>query len=486
MARWHKPATAPCATPQRSRGVKTDLWLGLGWLTLGFVALVAAAPAPAQLVLPPPLPDPRAIDFAADPLLRFVGTATAGDDFAASIAAAVIGHPRRAEAEAGVAVADAGRREVRAGLFPVLSASVGGSGSLARDFVDTSAAVERLLPRGRADASVGADQLLFDFGATGARIAGAGARRRAAVADADTSATAFALDAVTTWLQVIGFQALSELSAALVARHRAIVAQTAARVAAGLGAGGDTARAEAGLADAIGDAARTERALAAVRAQFRERFGTDAPLHPPRPALVAMAAASADAAGLASASVPQVAAADANAAAAVAEARAVRGDALPRLSAGVAAMRFNLFGPGPNYDVRGQFSLRQALSVGGAEAARTAAADARRRAATAAADTARREAERDAVAAFAEAHLLDTAVAALTDAYRANRRNRDITAEAFRLSRGSLIDLLRTESDFFAAARGLLLGSVERDLSRHALLARTGGLLRHFAIPSAL
>ena len=154
------------------------------------------------------------------------------------------------------------------------------------------------------------------------------------------------------------------------------------------------------------------------------------------------------------------------------------------LTAGVAATRFNLGGAGPNYDVRGQFALRQSLSVGGGEAARTAAADARRRGSAAAADTARAEAERDAAAALAEARLLDTSVTALIDAYRANRRTRDITAEQFRLSRGTLIDLLRTESDFFVAARALLLGSIERDLSRYALLARTGGLLRHFAIAS--
>jgi adhesin transport system outer membrane protein len=492
MAKRLKPAGTVRATP--------DLWRGLMWLALGFAALLAAAPAPVvaaapspalaaapaptQLALPPPLADPRAIDFAADPVLRFVGTATGGDDFASTIVAAVLRHPRRAEAEAGIAVADAGRREVRAGLFPVLSASVLGSRSLARDFADSSAAVERLLPRGRADASLGADQLLFDFGATGARIAGASARRRAAAADADASAAVFALDAVTAWYQVIGFQALADLSEAMVARHHAILADTEARVAAGIGAGGDTARAQAGLADAIGDAARTQRSLAAVRAQFRERFGAEAPLRPLRPALPAIASASADAATLASHAVPQVAAAEANVAAAAAEARAVRSDALPRLSAGVAATRFNLGGPGPNYDVRGQFALRQSLSVGGAEAARNAAADARRRAATAAAETARLEAERDAAAAFAESRLLDTSVVALIDAYRANRRNRDITAEQFRQSRGSLIDLLRTESDYFAAARALLLGNIERDLSRYALLARTGGLLGHFAIPS--
>jgi adhesin transport system outer membrane protein len=447
--------------------------------------VLIAAPVQAQLTLPAPVADPRTIDFARDPVLNFITSSSDDADFTAAIALAVARQPRTAEARAGTDVARAGRSEARAALFPTLSASVTGSQSLARGFVDTSAAVERLLPRGRIDATVGADQLLFDFGASGGRIAGASARLRAAAAAADATATAATLDAVTSWYQVMAFQALVELSEALVARHRSILADTQARVAAGIGAGGDIVRAEAGLADAIGAASNTGRSLAAARARFREQFGAAPPLRPRRPAIDTLAIPSSDVAIRQSHSIPDVVSAEASADAARAEARAVRGDALPRLSAGVAATRFNLAGPGPNYDVRGQFLVRQSLSTGGAEAARTSAAQARARAAAAAADRARAEAERDAEAAFADAVLLDTTVAALVDAYRANRRNRDIMAEQFRQSRGSLIDLLRTESDYFAAARALLQGSIERDLGRYTLLGRTGTLLRRFAITPA-
>ncbi len=450
----------------------------------GFAALIAAAPAPAQLVLPVPLEDPRAIDFGSDPVLRFVRSGGAADDFRLRIAAAVAHHPAQAEAAAGTDLADAQRREARSALFPMLSLSVVGSRSLARDFVDSSAAVERLLPRGRTDASVGADQLLFDFGATGGRIASASARLRAAAADADRSAADTALAAVTAWYQVVGLTAMTELAEALVARHRAIVADTGARVAAGLGAGGDMARAEAGLADAIGAASTSARALAAARARYRELFGAEAPTHPARPASDIAMFASADLAIRQSRATPEVVTAEALAAAAAAEARAVRGEALPRLGAGISATRFNVFEPGPNHDVRATFTLRQTLSMGGAEAARSSAANARARAASASAERIRAEAERDAEAAFADAAILAPAVAALADAYRANRRNRDITAEQFRLSRGSLIDLLRTEADYFAAARALVAGSIERDLAGYTLLARTGALLRHFAIAS--
>ncbi|KAB7647516.1 TolC family protein [Polymorphobacter fuscus] len=468
------PAGGRRATPGGGRA--------LLWRVAGIGALVAAAPAPAQLVLPPPGGDPRTIDFAKDPVLRFVSGGIGADAFTAAIAAAVSRHPAVAEAAAGTDTARAQRREVRTGLFPTLSASLVGSQSLARDFVDTSAAVERLLPRGRTDAAINADQLVFDFGATGGRIAGASARVRAAAADADRAATATALSAITAWYQLVAYQALTELSDAMIARHRAIVDDTGARVAAGIGAGGDMARAEASLADAIGEAAGSARALATARARYRESFGAVPPARALYPASTGLAPSSLDATRLQGLRSPDVAAAEALAAAARAEARAARADALPRLSAGVGGTRFNVFGQGPNYDVRGQVVLRQSLSTGGAEAARIAAADARARAAEAAAERVRAEAERDAEAAFGDARVLDASAGALADAYRANRRNRDITAEQFRLSRGTLIDLLQTEAEYSAAARALLLGSVERDLARYTLLARTGQLLRHFDI----
>lgn len=476
MVHWLKPPAPVRATSERTRAII--------WLVAGFAALIAAAPVPAQLVLPAPLQDPRAIDFTTDPVLAFVTAAASGNDFTIAVAAAVARHPAFAEAEANTETARAQRREIRAGLFPTLSVAVIGSQSLTRNFIDTSAAVERLLPRGRTDASLTADQLLFDFSATGGRIASASARVRAATADADRAASRLAEAATQAWYQVIGFQALTELSDALIARHRAILADTQARTLAGVGTGGDIARAQAGLADAIGDGARSARSLASARARYRELFGAEAPQHPPRPSITAVIL-SADAAVIQSHRIPEVAAAMAIAAAARAETRAVRGDALPHLSAGVAATRYNAFATGPNYDVRGQVVLRQVLSTGGAERARTNAADARLSAATAAADRTRIEAEAGAEAAFADAHILAESVPALTDAYRANRRNRDIMAEQFRLSRGSLIDLLRTENDYFAAAHALILGSIEQDLADYTLLARTGGLLPHFAIPPA-
>lgn len=454
-------------------------------LAAGITALLLAAPAPAQLLLPLPQQNPQSIDFAADPLLAFVNAETPPDAFRQAIAAAVARHPATGEATATAVAAGAAVHKSRAALFPVLTADITGAYSLARDFGGSSAIVESLLPRGRVDASLGVNQLFFDFGATSARIGAASARLRAARAETDGSAAATALTAIEAWYRVLGYQSALDLSQALIERHRRIVADTGARVAAGLGAGGDMARAEAGLADAITASARIDQSLALVRARYREAFGAEPPLRPARPSRPASAAADPATAMGMSHMVPAVAAALAAAEAARADARATRGDTLPRLTAGVNAVRYSLFQSNRNYDVRGTISLRQAFSTGGAESARIAQASARARALAFTADRITAEAERDAEAAFADVRILDANAPALADAYRANRRSRDTMAEQFRLSRGSLIDLLRTEQEYFAAAQALLQGNLERDVAHYTLLARTGELLPLLAIPAA-
>ncbi len=454
-------------------------------------AAMAGTPADAQsilpqvqLLLPPPAQNPQAIDFTQDPLLAFLDPAEDTANFRTAIAAAVHNHPGFGEAEAGTSEARANRREARSALFPTFGVSLIGSRSLAREFQGASAPVEALAPRGRTDAIASADQLLFDFGASSARIAGASARLRAARADAARSNTGMALAAIQAWLQLFGGQARLDLSQALVERHRNILEDTRARAAAGLASGADIARAEAGLADAMSAAAGQARGLAAIRARAHELFGADAPLHPRRPPPPPRSiAASADAAAGLSHGTPAVNAAQALAESARALARAARADTRPRLSAGLSGSRYNVFEAGGSYDVRGQVVLRQSLSVGGAEAAQVSAAEARATGAGFTADRITAEAERDAQAAFADARILDESLGVLETAYRANRRARDATAEQFRLSRGSLIDLLRAEQQFSGAAAALIQGSIDRDIARYTLLGSTGELLPLLAIP---
>jgi adhesin transport system outer membrane protein len=438
--------------------------------------LSGAAPAAAQVMLPPPQPDPQTIDFASDPLLRFIGQSAPAAAFQARIAEAVAQHPASGEAEADNDSATAAARAARSALLPTLSVALVGARSLARDFEGNSAIVEGLVPRGRADASIAAEQLLFDFGAGGARVNAAVSRRQSARASGRARQTATALAAIDAWYQVLGFQVSLDLANGLIARHHRIVADTRARVAAGLSAAADVARAEAGLADATSAATAIDSRLARMRARYREAFGVAPPLYPAHPAAPASLATDPAAAMAMSQQAPEVVAARAAAAAARNDARAARADTLPQVTAGLSATRFNLFDSASNYDVRGTIALRQLLAVGGGPQARSAQAAAQARALGHAADAIASTAASEAEAGFADARILAANLPALTDAYRANRRARDATAEQFRQSRGSLIDLLRSEEAFHAAAQALLRGQLARDLAAYTLLARTGEL----------
>ena len=448
--------------------------------------LLAPLAAPAQtlrlptLRLPPPSETPQTPDFATDPLLALLA-APRDPDFTARLVEAVARHPAVGEADANARAALAQRRQARAALFPTLSLSLSSTRSLGRAFEGFSALIESVNPVGRTDAQIALDQPLLDLGAR-SRLAGAGARTRAARADADASLVTIALEALTAAHEVFALQGLVDIAAARAARHRQILSQTRTRAEAGLTAMADIPRIEAGLAQAEAQAQVQGRALAAARARYAELFGMPAPTQPGRPALPQSRATSPAHAAELSHDTPPVLAALAVAEAARAEAKATTRDALPRLTGNLGANRYNAFSPGPNYDIRGSLVLRQTFSAGGLEASRTAEARARAEAAQHQADRIAAQAAREAESAFAEAMILDQSRASLEAGYRASRKARDAMAEQVRLQRGALVELLRAEDEYAAAAGALLQTSLEADLARFVLLARTGELTSQFGL----
>ena len=441
-------------------------------MTLFFAAPITAAP-----LLPAPTENPQSIDFNADPLLMLVRSESPPEPFLAAVRAAALARPETRAAETNTEEALALRVQARSALFPRFDAQLMAARQLASDFGGYTALVESLQPSARTDIQLSAQLLLFDFGATGHRITAASADVRVARAAAQAQAQAQAMAAIAAWYDVLAGDALDRIAAASNARLARIADDTRTRQAAGLGTGGDVARAEAGLAEGEAAWAHIRVATADARARFAALFGHAAPSLPDRSPAPPGIAVSADAAQLLSTRTPIVVAATARADAARQLARAVRADRLPQLSAGLTATRYDVFDRNRDYDVRGQIVLHAGFSAGGAEAAAANAAEARARAAAYEEDAARSDAARDATSAFEAARILDSNVAALDTAYRATRRARDVTAEQFRLSRGSLLDLLRVEQEFSASGSALLRGTCERDLARYALLARTGGLL---------
>lgn len=460
------------ASGVRGNGVKRK---GVWWRAVA-VAVAIAAPARAQFVLPPPSGQPQAIDFAGDPLLRFVHAADAPQPFLDAVGHAVERHPAVAAAIADQQATQAIRTQVRAGLFPHVDVQLLGQRALARSFADRTAVVESLQPKARSDAVVTGDQLLFDFGATGNRIAAADDRITAARADIDRVAVDTAIRAVAAWYDVLAYQTLTDLGDAILARQRAILADVRDRARQGVGPAGDIARTEAVVADSEAERSRYERLLGSARSRYQEAFGTD-----PAPRLTRTVPPPSTAASLVAAQglahqTPAVKAALARAEAARRDARAARADGLPRLSAAINGSRYSVF-TGGDYEVRGTMVLRQSLFAGGRQRGIIDEAAARQRSAAFTADRIAGEGERDAAIAFTDLAALTRTAVSLETAYVANRRARDTYVEQFRVSRGSLIELLRAERDYFNAATALLQGVTEADVARYTLLARTGELL---------
>lgn len=449
-------------------------------------ALACAAPVVAQTpiaTLPGPSGAPQAIDPAADPLIGFLRRADATDDFRSRIGKAIETHPSVQESINVQREARQVRSEIRAGLLPRVDLQFNGDYSLARDFGDDpDNIIERSRPRTRTDANLVGEQLLYDFGATGARIRAASARIRAAEAEVRSVANDAGVRAITAYYDVLAYQTLVDIGQDFVKRHRDILADTQLRFQQGYGAGGDVARVESYLASAEGRIARFERQLATARARYQESFGAPPPERLMRPAPPATAAKSAEEAVSLSAKAPEVAAAKAREASAEREWRAARADRLPRITGVVDATQYDVLDQGSDYDVRGRVVLRHNLFAGGRTTARANQALARYRQSEFAAERAANEASRDAGIAFEDVRVLERQVDTLERAYVANRRTRDLFVEQFKVSRGSLLDVLQAEQDYFEAATEYLQGATELDVARHVLLDRTGELLDHFDV----
>lgn len=435
---------------------------------------VRAEPGP--LALPLPGGAPQSIDFARDPLLAFGRRAATAAPFLASLGDAVAKHPAVAGAIADQAVAAAVKVQVRAALLPRVDTQLLYNNALARDFGDRTALVESLQPRTRSDLNLLGEQLVFDFGATGNRIAAASERVLVARAEVERVAADTALRAVTAWYDVLGYQTLADLGVTMAARQRSILGDVNARVAQGVGAASDTARAEAVLAASMADSARFERQLGQARARYREAFGAEAPARLSRADPPRSIAASLEAAQSLAHQVPETIIARHAAEAARRDYRGERAAGLPRLSVGVSGTRYDVFSAS-DYEIRGSVVLRQSLSAGGRQRGLIAEARARSDSADFAAERVTGESERDAEAAYTDVAALTRTVATLETAYVANRRVRDAYVEQYRVSRGSLIELLRAERDFFEAATGYIQGVIALDVARYTLLARTGEIL---------
>ena len=442
-------------------------------------AQAQAAPA----ILPAPSGAPQTIAPATDPLISLMRQSDGGATFREAVAGAALRHPRVSEAVAARREARGVRMEARSAYFPRIDFNLISDHSLASDFhQDRDTVIERSRPESRTDAQIAGEQLVTDFGATSNRVAAAGAREKASQADVRRIASDVALRAIAAYYDVLAYQALVDIGQAYVSHHRDILDKARARFQQGYGSDGDVARAEAYAAEAENRITQFERQLAAARARYAEATGMEPPLRLARPSDPAVAAGTYEEMLSASMENPRIEAERSRAEGARREWRATRADEWPRLSTVLDATQYDVLESYHDYDVRGRIVLRYGIFGGGRLRSRTDQALQRFRQAESVVERVENEVERDATIAWREAALLERQIPLLETSYLSNRRARDLLSEQFRVARGTLIELLRAEQDYFSAAAAYIQGSADRDLARYALLERTGRLLSYLGI----
>lgn len=447
------------------------------------LALLAQA-LPAQTGLPVPSGDPMAIDLDNDPLIAIERDTAPTDQFRSLVATAIERHPAISEARAGADEAEAARDVARAAQLPSGDVSISSARTLARDFSnDPNNIIERSRRRQRTDTIASIQQPLFDFGAGALRTSAAKARIAAAAARVDATVDEIALRAVSVWFDLFALRALSELADGFVADQARFGQSVEARIEQGLSPLADRARVTSFTANADSQRARIRRARDSAEVRFAELFGVPAPPGIKRPPYPGLPSLSRDAAELRARGAATVRAAEADATAGQREAKAARADILPTVTAGVDAGRYGLFETENDYDIRARLTLRYRLFGGGDFRAEQVAA--RARASRARADRVREEARRDAAIAWADVEALTTQLGALRSSYIAARQSRDVIAERFRVSRGTLFDLLAAQQSFFETATSYLQAITDLDTARYILLARTGGLSEGLGLETA-
>lgn len=434
--------------------------------------------------LPQASVDPMRVDPARDPVLGLGRTSGDAAVFRQMIARAVGESPSSTEAAAEIEAADAARDQARAGLYPYVDIGANSYRTIARRFDNNlETIVEQSRAESRTDITLNAQQTVIDFGATSRRIDAASARLRAAAANSEDVADRIALRAIGAWYDVFVFRALVRLGETFSQSQRELRTAVDLRIREGLSAPGDLARVESYIASADIRLAQYRRQLGDAEARFTEMLRTAPPPDLLRAPLLDRAGITRDFASEASRTRPAVRVAELQAEAARQDARAVRADTMPVVTAGIQAGRYGLLEDLRDYDVRGVVTLRKRF-FGGVDAradqarAQAASADAR-------ASRVREEASREAIVAWSDVRSLEAQLAAVEQSYVAARRSRDVLVERFRVARGTLFDVLAAEDGFFLAATSYIQVIGELDAARYVLLSRTGRLLPALQITPA-
>ena len=453
---------------------------------LACVAVLAAAPgaAAAQGSL-----YPKGNSAAPSGLARALGGAAymvepipANEEFNRLVQAAVARHPILGAQVSQAAIARAETKAARAALYPRLSANVDADYVIARRFgAGTTNVVESLRPEEQVNVGVTASQLLFDGGATFARIKSARARNRESAKSIDARINELALSALSAYHDLAVHRAILALGAEYVAHHEKLVRDVKERERLGAGARADVLRAESRLAAARSRVAQIKESASVAEIRYFEFFKeTPGALRFPNYEALAVASRE-EAISLALQKNPVIAAAIARTESVKAETRIAKASRLPELRASVTGSSFDVLNGAEDYDVRAGVNMSYDFFNGGARGAAISRARSAAEQQQFEEDRIRLEIERDAAIAFERRNSANERLDALTAALVASYEARALVSERFRASRGDLIDVIQAESDWFDAGVNYLAGLADRDMASYELMEFTGDLLRFFS-----
>ena len=434
--------------------------------------------------LPAPSGDPMAIDPKTDPILRLALPSADPNVFHEAIRGVVARNPSQGEAEARRDEAIGARNEARAAQYPVVDLSMSYFRVIDRDFSnDPQNVLERSRPSRRTDGLVRIQQPIIDFGTTQSRISAGNRRIEASVAAIDDANAQIAMRGIATWYQVFGYRALVALSKAFVDNQTELRGAIQQRVKQGYAAPGDVAQVESYIAAAQTQWASYQRQLSSAEAQYQALTGSPAPTGLGRAPTVDTPSVSQERAQADAETIPSVRSAKLGAEAARYDIKTAKANAMPGVTVGVDAGRYGVFENDRDYDIRGSVTFSQ--RIGGGAVQRIDQAAARARGAQAVYERVRDDSVRDAAIAWSDVEALEATEAAIRDNYIATRQSRDVLAERFRVARGTLFDLLASESNYFNVAARYVETVTELDIARYTLLARRGKLLDAFGIEPA-
>lgn len=373
--------------------------------------------------------------------------------------------------EAGLAV-----NEARAGYFPTVNIGLEGvAASTNRTVVNGESEHIDDVDEHRVDAVAQVSQLLYDFGATPARVEAAKLREKYFQEQSASTRVNVIQRSVAAWFDVLRYRMLINISQLDVQKHQATLDRVRERAQAGAGGKSDLMRAEGRAADARSRLIAYQGELARASSVYQELYGEAPPADLGFPENSPAIRSVEEHLAYARDNSPALKGQRALAVASDEEASAVWKSTLPRLTLELSGTKYEVNKTDDDLrDYSAGLRASYNLFTGGADTARIR--QARSRAEQARQDEIRTALEVDRLirSYHADVAARRERLNAIRLELAANEGSLDAYQEQFNIGKRSLIDILDAQRDLFSTASLMVNSLVDLEISRHALLAVSG------------